>query len=248
MKRPPQKMMNKYLLDYLEDSTKRNRIQQKEFSLNEGINLYIKDPLTREVDVREVISKIHTTIPPHLMLEIDSIFVGIFDDFEEMDTNAMFKDGAIYVSNEQDNEEDMIDDIVHEIAHSLESPHGYIIYGDRKLHNEFLSKRKKLYDILEAEDLAPNKKLFMDTEYSKELDMYLYEDVGYDRLNFIASSYSLFTSAYCATSLREYFANGFEYYFLDNREYLKDICPRLYDKIKELHEYDYNELNGLNYD
>ena len=78
----------------------------------------------------------------------------------------------------------------------------------------------------------------LNPEYTKKLDMYLYEDVGYDRLNFICSSYSLFTSAYSATSLREYFANGFEYYFLDDREYLSKICPQLYKKLEELHDYE----------
>ena len=206
--------------------------------MNENINLYIKDPLTREVDVRNVMERISSVIPPHLISEIDSIFVGIFEEFEEMETNAMFKDGAIYLTNNQDNEEDMIDDIVHEIAHSLESPQGYLIYSDGKLQKEFLSKRIKLYEILKAEGLSPSLKMFADPDYSKEFDMYLYEDVGYDRLNFICSSYGIFTSAYSATSLREYFANGFEYYFLDDRPYLAKICPQLYKKMEELHEYE----------
>ena len=206
--------------------------------MNENINLYIKDPLTREVDVRSVMEKISNTIPSHLISEIDSIFVGIFDEFEEMETNAMFKDGAIYLSNDQDDEEDMMDDIIHEIAHSLESPMGHLIYGDGKVQKEFMSKRMQLYEILKAEGLKPNLKRFVDLDYSKEMDMYLYEDVGYDRLNFICSSYGIFTSAYSATSLREYFANGFEYYFLDDREYLFKICPQLYKKLEELHDYE----------
>tara|TARA_R100000908_G_C3725053_1_gene126432 strand:+ start:370 stop:1068 length:699 start_codon:yes stop_codon:yes gene_type:complete len=231
-------MANKYNTNYLQESLKRSERQRREFHLSENINLYIKDPLTREVDVRAVMEKISNAIPPHLVSEIDSIFVGIFDEFEEMETNAMFKDGAIYLSNDQDDEQDMMDDIIHEIAHSLESPYGFLIYGNGKVEQEFLMKRAKLYEILEAEDLKPNKKLFTNPEYTKKLDMYLYEDVGYDRLNFICSSYGLFTSAYSATSLREYFANGFEYYFLDDREYLSKICPQLYKKLEELHDYE----------
>jgi hypothetical protein len=231
-------MTNNYIVEYLQTSVKKSKEQQREFYLNEKINLYIKDPLTREVDVRNVMEKISTVIPSHLISEIDSIFVGIFEEFEEMETNAMFKDGAIYVTNDQSNEEDMVDDIVHEIAHSLESPQGYFIYGDGKLQKEFLAKRTQLYEILKAEGLDPSLKMFMDPDYSKELDMYLYEDVGYDRLNFICSSYGIFTSAYSATSLREYFANGFEYYFLDERSYLAKICPQLYKKVEELHEYE----------
>jgi len=231
-------MSHNYIIDYLQNSVRKSKKQQKEFYLNENINLYIKDPLTREVDVRNVMEKISAVIPPHLISEIDSIFVGIFEEFEEMETNAMFKDGAIYITNNQENEEDMVDDIVHEIAHSLESPQGYLIYGDGKLQSEFLAKRMQLYEILKAEGLNPSLKLFADPDYSKEFDFYLYKDVGYDRLNFIVSSYGLFTSAYCATSLREYFANGFEYYFLDDRPYLAKISPQLYKKIEELHDYE----------
>lgn len=229
-------MANDFITDYLKESVERSEKQRREYNLGENINLYIKDPLTREVDVRNVMEKVSSTIPPHLVREIDSIFVGIFDEFEEMDTNAMFKDGAIYLSNDQDNEQDMVDDIIHEIAHSLESPYGYTIYGDGAIQEEFISKRKKLYDILEQENLNPKKELFLNPDYTKEMDMYLYKEVGYDRLNFICSSYGLFTSAYCATALREYFANGFEYFFLDDRMYLAKICPQLYKKLEEIYD------------
>ena len=81
-----------------------------------------------------------------------------FEEFEDRDINAMFKDGAIYVSNEQDDVEDMVDDIVHEIAHSLETPYGGLIYGDKKIEKEYSHKRIKLYEILESEGLNPDKK------------------------------------------------------------------------------------------
>lgn len=229
-------MSNKFLTSYIRASNDKAQEQRKEFYLLESINLYIKDPLTRDVDVRNVMEKIKATVPSHLMSEIDSIFVGIFDEFEEMETNAMYRDGAIYLTNDQDNEDDMIDDIIHEIAHSLEAAHGHLIYGDGELQDEFMSKRIRLYDVLKSENLKPKKKLFLNPDYTREMDLYLYEKVGYDRLNFIVSSYSLFTSAYSATSLREYYANGFEYYFLDDRKYLYEICPVLYKKIEELYE------------
>jgi hypothetical protein len=120
----------------------------------------------------------------------------------------------------------------------LESPYGHILYADGDLEHEFLLKRKRLYDILKNEGEDPNLDLFEDPEYNLAMDKYLYEEIGYDRLNLIAASYGLFTSAYCATALREYFANGFEYYFLDDRKYLGEICPILYKKIKEIYEND----------
>tara|TARA_S200002703_G_scaffold83842_2_gene72237 strand:+ start:1531 stop:2229 length:699 start_codon:yes stop_codon:yes gene_type:complete len=227
-----------YNTDYLRMSNKKFKEQQREFLMKEGLQVFIKDKLTNDISLKSVLDTVSSYIPSHLFSEIDSIYVGLFDDFEKKETNAAYKDGAIYISNEQDDEQDLIDDMVHEVAHSLEAPYGYLIYGDGKLKEEFLSKRKKLYDVLESEGLNPNLDLFMNTEYNLEMDNYLYKEVGYDRLNFIMNSYGIFTSAYPSTSLREYFASGFEYYFLEEPTYLAEICPTLFEKIEELHHYD----------
>ncbi len=225
-----------YNTDYLHMSQKRFENQRREFLMKEEIQVFIKDKITSGINIKNVLDVINSYIPNTLLREIDSIYVGMFDDFIKKDVNAAYKDGAIYISNNQQNEQDLIDDIVHEIAHSLEQPYGYNIYGDKKIEDEFLEKRKKLYDILESEGLNPDLDLFLDPEYNPKMDKYLYKEVGYDRLNFIAASYNLFTSAYPTTSLREYFASGFEYYFLEDPTYLMKISPQLYKKIEELHE------------
>ena len=227
-----------YNLDYLHISNKKFKNQQREFLVKEGLQVFIKDKITNGISLKSVLDTASSYIPSHLFSEIDSIYVGLFDDFEKKETNAAYKDGAIYISNEQENEQDLIDVFVHEVAHSLEAPYGYLIYGDGKLKEEFLSKREKLYEVLESEGLNPSLDLFKNTEYDLQMDNYLYKEVGYDRLNFIVNSYSIFTSAYPTTSLREYFASGFEYYFLEEPTYLAEICPILSDKIEELHYYD----------
>ena len=227
-----------YKLDYIKESYNRSLDQRVEYDMGEYIQVFIKDKIESDFDIQSAIHKIYTYIPAHLFSEIDTIYIGMFDQFKEMETNAMYKNGAIYVSNIQDDAQDFIDDIIHEIAHSLEEPYGYELYGDKELEREFMQKREKLYNILKAEDLSPDKELFMNPTYTIRLDSYLYETVGYDRLNFIAASYGLFSSAYSATSLREYFANGFEYYFLDDRTYLREICPILYEKIEEIEKND----------
>jgi len=227
---------NNFKTSYLERSLKISKSQQKEYTMSESLQIYVKDKLPSGLDMENILDRVSSLVPSHLMSEVDSIFIGMFDEFEEMDTNAMFKDGAIYVTNDQDNEEDLVDDIIHEFAHSLENSHGFMIYGDGKLEQEFLTKRERLYEVLKSEGLTPDPNLFLNPDYTKELDMYLYEEVGYDKLNFIVASYGLFTSAYSATALREYYANGFEYFFLDDRKYLKEINPVLYTKIEELYE------------
>ena len=227
---------NEGVQKFISESAKMAITNQNEYSLNENIQIYIKDKITSDIDFMDIMKRVDSVVPMHLMSEVDSIFVGIFEEFEDRDINAMFKDGAIYVSNEQDDVEDMVDDIVHEIAHSLETPYGGLIYGDKKIEKEYSQKRIKLYEILESEGLSPDKKIFQDLEFSQEMDDYLYHVVGYDRLNFISISYGLFVSAYAATSLPEYFANGFEHFFLDDRKNLQNCCPQLYQKIEELYE------------
>ena len=96
--------------------------------------------------------RLESVIPEHLISEIDSIFIGVFDDFEDRDINAMYiKMGQSMSVMNKMTLEDILDDIVHEIAHSLETPYGGIIYGDKKIEREFFSKRMKLYQILKSE-------------------------------------------------------------------------------------------------
>ncbi len=70
------------------------------------------------------------------------------------------------------------------------------------------------------------------------MNNYIYNKVKYDRLNMIMATYDIFTSAYPATSLREYFASGFEFYFLEDPSTLMEISPVLFKKIEEIHNYE----------
>ena len=84
------------------------------------IDIYIKDALPKYIDPDAVFKYISHRIPSHLMSAVDIIYVGDFDMFKDREINALYQDGAIYVSNKQDNFDDMVDDIVHEISHSIE--------------------------------------------------------------------------------------------------------------------------------
>ena len=52
----------------------------------------------------------------------------------------------------------------------------------------------------------------------------------------------LFLDPYSITSLREYFATGFEEYYLENRLYLKDLSPYVYKKLFLLNDNDLEEM------
>ena len=59
--------------------------------------------------------------------------------------------------------------------------------------------------------------------------MFLKDGVGYERLNNLING--LFLNPYSTVSLREYFARGFEEYYLGDRLYLKKICPYINKKL-----------------
>ena len=181
-----------------------------------------------------VIKYISSRIPSILMKGVDVIYVGQFEDLIKREVNALYEDGAIYLTNEQEDDKDMIDDFIHEIAHSIEHLFGELIYGDGSVSREFLSKRKRLYTDLESYDYNPPEDLQVRLAFSRKIDDYFYKDVGYQTMwNFVNG---LFPSPYAATSLREYFARGFEEYVLENKRDLKQVCPALYSKIEQLYE------------
>ena len=92
-------------------------------------------------------------------------------------------------------------------------------------------KRKRLFDIFKAEGYNVSISDFLNSDYSKEFDYFLYEDVGYPELASLVMG--LFISPYAVTSLREYFASGFEEYFSGDLGAIKKISPQLVLKIEE---------------
>ena len=215
---------------------KMKQTQVSDFYTSEGLHIYFKDKITNdEVDPEKVISKVESILPHHLRSEVEMIIVGDFPEFFQNGFNAFYEGGTVHVTNEQDSNEDMFDDIIHEFAHSLEEPHGYHIYGDGKVKDEFLRKRDALHSVLWKNGYKTPKSFFSNTEYDKEFDLYLLQNVGYDKLQNYAAG--IFLTTYAPTSLREYFATGFTEFFLnpDGHNYMKKVSPQLYKKLFELY-------------
>ncbi len=226
------------LKNYINESSSRSKNNSKEHFLFNSIPVYINPDLfflDGSSNIKQVIDMVQKSVPPYLASGIDVIYVGDFQEFQEKRFNAAYEDGAIYVINVQDNAKDMADDIVHEIAHSVEERHSNHIYGDGRLQREFLGKRERLYQILKAnnENSQEYKNLFHDLDYDAKFDDYLVNQIGYKKLgNYING---LFYSPYATTSVREYFARGFEAYFLfKHHKYLANISPVLYNKLETL--------------
>ena len=219
------------MLDYLIESQRQLKNNIQDFYTPGGIHVYFKDKLANdEINVEDIVAKVEEIIPEHLLSEVEMIIVGWFEEFEDREINAFYKDGTLFISNLQDDSQDMYDDVIHEISHSIETPYGYQIYGDNKVRDEFLRKRKYLHDILWQLGYKAPLSFFEDVEYDEEFDMFLYQTIGYDKLANLVQG--LFISPYAATSLREYFATGFTDFYMDSdHKFLQKISPALYSKL-----------------
>jgi hypothetical protein len=209
---------------------------RSDFYTSRGTHVYFKDQLENEdIDVERVVAKAESAIPEHLLSEFEMIVVGWFEEFEDRDINAFYKDGVLHISSIQDDESDMYDDIVHEIAHSVEETYSYEVYGDQNIRDEFLRKRQILHDKLWALGFKAPVQWFLDTEYDEEFEEFLFKKVGKDKLRMICTG--LFINAYAAVSLREYFATGFaDYYLYHNHGFLAKVSPALTKKMNFLQD------------
>ncbi len=210
-----------------------------EYWLFDHIFVLIKDPLPEDIDLAYVLREVESKVPSHLVYEVDSVYIGELTEFAEREINSFYRDGAIFITNQQIDNDDLMDDIIHEMAHAVESLHGLNIYMDRAIEEEFLGKRKRLYEILKNHDIIAKigkriVKQFLNVEYTEEFDTFLYKRIGYPLLTNLTMG--LFVNPYAITSLREYFASGFEEFFMGDKKYIQKVSPQVYYKLIDLED------------
>ena len=216
--------MREYILE-------KNSNTPKYFSFG-NIEVYVEDQIEGGLDPRKVLVAIEKVLPRVYFNNLEAIKIGNHKDFEERNINAMYGDNILYISNKQDNYQDLIDDVVHEIAHHVETEFIEQIYGDEKVKKEFLKKRKQLEFELRSEGLWTKEYDFEKLKFDKNFDDFLYKRVGKNLLRMVTTG--IFIRPYAAVSLREYFATGFEAYYLGEQDALSKISPILYQKIKDI--------------
>jgi len=209
-----------------------------------GVETFVKDSLPEHVSMKSVVKKLFKSVPSYLLRNLDIIYVGQFEELKNRNIQAMYKDSSIFVTNECDSEEDLLDDLIHEVAHCVENNYGNIIYSDGKIEKEFINKRKQLWSTLKDEGYDVELSDFLNSEFDTQFDEMLYITIGYPMLSI--HTVNLFYSPYGATSLREYFANGFEAFFMkEDINRLKNVSPLLYNKIVSLLNLENGEKNDL---
>ena len=214
--------------DYITEKVK----DTPRFFMFGGIEVYEKDPLSLDIDLRAFLASIEELFPEHFFKGLKGIVIGDKKDFKERSVNAMYKDGVFYITNQQDNLKDLMDDLVHEFAHHVEMLFPEDLYSDEKLKKEFLKKRKQLEFELRSEGYWTSEYDFSNLKFSQDFDNFLYKRVGKNMLRLVTAA--LFIRPYGAISLREYWATGFEAYFMGQRDELQRISPDLYSKIENL--------------
>ena len=217
--------MRSYILEKINNSP-------RFFNLG-GIEVKEIDPISDNVDLSAVLKAIEDNFPSHYLRSLKGIEIVHLDEFDTREVNAVYKDGIFYISNQQSDSQDLIDDIIHEFAHHMETISPENIYGDEKLKREFLRKRKQIKFEIESEGHRVDQYDFDNLKYDEKFDKFLYKTLGKTMLRMITSG--IFIRPYAAVSLREYFATGFEAYYLGKRDEIKKISPILYEKINTLH-------------
>tara|TARA_Y100000296_G_scaffold63990_1_gene74696 strand:- start:836 stop:1531 length:696 start_codon:yes stop_codon:yes gene_type:complete len=222
---------------YIQENAIKVLNNRNEFSLLDGqIPIFILNKLPIKVDLKKVIDTLEKNVPKNIIKMIEGIYIGEFEELKNRNIQAMFKDGVIYLSSFKEvpgvSEKLIVGDICHELAHAVEDNLGQEIYSDGTIETEYNGKKEKLYWLLTHEGYHFPKELLFNEKRIEELDDFLYHDVGYEKLSLIIPG--LFVSPYSITSIREYFANGIEDYLLGDSEYLKQISPKLYNRINKL--------------
>lgn len=213
---------------WIVESAKKARKRMNNHYKVGGVEIFIKDRLPEEIDPNFVFNYISARVPFYLTRDVEIIYIGDFPEMREREINAFYEDGAIYVTNDQEDEMDMIEDIIHEISHSVEKMMQDRIYGDSNLEKEFLAKRRRLESRLKGTFNVPAN-FGVTAEFDNNIDDFLFRDVKYSNLEIVISD--LFPSSYAVTSISEYWAKGFEHFFLGDRTWLKNTCPILYNKL-----------------
>ena len=79
------------------------------------LDIVFKDDFLNDIDHKVVFEKIDQLLPDHVLNLVDIVYIGDFAEFKDREIDAMYSDGAIYVSNNNGDENALIKDIIHEI-------------------------------------------------------------------------------------------------------------------------------------
>ncbi len=222
----------KTIVESIKEKNEKIKKKLKDRKLFNRIYVWEKDAVPEEVDIDKALAVLVSKIPKPFFTNVEGIYIGQFPELNKRSLNALFQDNAIYITNLLMDTDDLVKNIVHEIAHAIEEQYDEYIIENDKLRREFLTKRKQLKKILSLNHYVVAEQDFDNLEYDQRFDEFLYQEVGYPVMHTLTAN--LFVSPYAATSYKEYFANGFEHYYLNDFLAVKQISPNLFNAITKI--------------
>jgi len=222
----------KTIVESIKEKNEKIKKKLKDRKLFNRIYVWEKDAVSEEVDIDKALAIVVSKIPKSFFSNVEGIYIGQFPELNKRNLNALFQDNAIYVTNFLMDTDDLVKNIVHEIAHAIDEQYDEYINENIKLQTEFLNKRKQLKKILSLNHYVVAEQDFDNLEYDQRFDDFLYQEIGYPVMHTLTAN--LFVSPYAATSYKEYFANGFEHYYLNDFLAVKQISPALFNIITKI--------------
>lgn len=164
---------------------------------------------------------------------VKKIVIEQVEQMSEQDLAMVYLNNKIYISPMLRNKGYIEEGLIHEIGHILLSRSE--INNNDQVKDEFFFKRKMVLDSLmqQFEVSQRIQDLFKNLEdFSPELDKFLNEIIGYEKLGPHISG--CFLDPYAISSFDEYLATGFQLYYSEYRNALKKTNPILYREIDKL--------------
>ena len=191
------------------------------------------DETPEGIDCQAIFKKVEDALPRKFLLGLKKVRIEDHPEFKKRNLSALYHEDTLYISPNFGGDGSVFNDIIHEIAHHIETLYPGFIYDDGKIVREFIKKRHEIEYELSTEGYWTNEYDFKDINYNEKLDNLLYKRLGPNMLSLVTTG--IFVRPYAAVSVREYFATGFEAYYLGQKEKLDKVSPMLYDKIYEMH-------------
>jgi hypothetical protein len=222
----------KTIIESMKEKNDKIAKKLKDRRLFNRIYVWEKDPVLPDVDIDVSLQRIVKLVPKNYFNNIDTIFIGQFPELSKRNLNALYQDNAIYVSNMIMDTSEFMKNIVHELAHAVHDEYCDLVDENDAVMNEFFVKRRQLKKILHLNGYNVENQNFENLEYDQNFDTYLYQEIGYPIMHTL--TINLFVSPYAATSYKEYFANGFEHYYLNDFTSVKQVSPKLFSLLTKI--------------
>jgi len=197
-------------------------------------NTYITllNPLPKHIDIEASIAGLKA-LPSWMFDLIDGIYIGKAQFFDDKHVEATYIDGSIYVTSELEHVFDLANNILHELAHAAEARYRNELYSDGSIEEEFLKKRKHVFQLLNDYNIETMSFDFWNnTEYNEKFDNHLMNELTYERIDSIAEG--VLSYPYAITDIHEYFATAFEIWFNESPKKASQFHPVVAKKIEEL--------------